>query len=186
MKLTETIIRDLDFGEECWVKGEFKAGQMDFPAEVVLGGRNMEIVDAEKAVVVEKVEIPQYVADWVEQKKSKGDLEELLDIAVYCNDEKVLNWYDSLANYELADEILVKAYIIGYEVKESLGVLLLDISEFGYYKYNYLYKRDNGKFTVDCTDETDIFVEYAHKVTEAEAKENYPNFKWVSLEELGE
>lgn len=107
-----------------------------------------------------------------------GNLTKYRSVIIPLSDSEVVKLNDVLeiVNQINEDEVL----------NEPLGVLLLDISEFGYYKYNYLYKRDNGKFTVNCTDETDIFVEYAHKVTKAEAKEKYPNFKWVSLEELGE
>lgn len=180
MKLTETIIRDLDFGEECWIKGEFKAGVMDIPPEVVLGGRNMEIIDAEKAVVVEKVNIPQCVADWVEQKKPNGDLEKLLDISTYCDDEKVLNWYDNFANDNLAEEILAKAYLVGYVVEEPLGVLLVDLPV----DASYSYLRYGNSYLIEYTDTIKTINLRAIKITEAEAKEKYPNFKWVSLEEL--
>lgn len=62
---------------------------------------------------------------------------------------------------------------------------LVDMPKNALWGYTYLASRkSDGKAYVYRSDfEIDVR-EYGLKVTEAEAKEKYPNFKWVSLEEL--
>ena len=69
---------------------------------------------------------------------------------------------------------------------EKLGVLLLELPEPSL-KYNYLYyeKLDCNKelLTVDSTDDKWEVSFYGIQCTEEEAKK-YPQFKWISMEEL--
>ena len=69
---------------------------------------------------------------------------------------------------------------------EKLGVLLLELPETSL-KYNYLCyeKLDCNKelLTVDSTDDKWAVSFYGIQCTEEEAKK-YPQFRWVSLEDL--
>lgn len=67
-------------------------------------------------------------------------------------------------------------------VEDPLGVLLVDMP-IPMFRYTFVEMTDTRE-TVIC--ETDYIeaLDSAYKVTEAEAKEKYPNFRWVSLEEL--
>lgn len=131
----------------------------------------------------EEVTIPPYVADWVEQCKVRGDLAEAINPIDFCTDKKVADWYEE---QEFAEEILAKAYLVGYVAEEPLGLLLVEMPAFSYWKYYFLYNDKNGCYDILGLDEPKGFIdrESSIKVTEAEAKEKYPNFKWVSLEEL--
>ncbi|ELY5748925.1 hypothetical protein [Streptococcus iniae] len=69
---------------------------------------------------------------------------------------------------------------------EELGVLLLDLPEPSW-KFNYLCYENidchNKKLTVSSTNSSCEVNFYAHKCTRKEA-EQFPQFKWVSLEGL--
>lgn len=69
---------------------------------------------------------------------------------------------------------------------EKLGVLLVDVPELMYFDYVYIMDiadDDEIKFTVNETDILEEVVTVAYKCTQEEAKK-YPQFRWVSLEEL--
>lgn len=68
--------------------------------------------------------------------------------------------------------------------KEPLGVLLVDMPGPSNRRYSYLIKYSSGNYDVLHTDNRNSVIGSAVKVTEAEAKEKYPNFRWVPLEEL--
>ena len=72
----------------------------------------------------------------------------------------------------------------GIEMTEKLGVLLLELPN-SWYRYILLTKSEfsRGKLTIWETDDKEKAVEYAYKCTKEEAKK-YPQFRWVSLEEL--
>ena len=65
-----------------------------------------------------------------------------------------------------------------------IGVLLLELPN-SWFRYILLMKSGSlvDKLTIWETDDKEDVVEYAYKCTEEEAKE-YPQFRWVSLEEL--
>lgn len=65
---------------------------------------------------------------------------------------------------------------------EKLGVLLVDVPEPKFWKYHYL-EYSYGTYAIFKTDEKEAIVEDAFQCTEEEAKK-YPQFRWVSLEEL--
>ena len=68
---------------------------------------------------------------------------------------------------------------------EKLGVLLVDVPEPKYWEYSYLeLGGDENNFCIEDTDMADMVSEFAFKCTQEEAKK-YPQFRWVSLEELG-
>lgn len=190
------IEKNLELGKEYWVKvyktGSFEIDSLGNRKEVFQSNTgdtfevylNSEYVNSECATVIperEKVTIPPYVADWVEQCKVRGDLADAINPIDFCTDKKVADWYEE---QEFAEEILAKAYLVGYVVEEPLGVLLVDMPRGGFWKYNFLYRDKSGEFTVNGAGNTAVLVRHAYKVTEAEAKEKYPNFKWVSLEGL--
>ena len=67
---------------------------------------------------------------------------------------------------------------------KKLGVLLLELPN-SWHRYNLLRKIvfPVGKTTIWETDDKEEAVEYAYKCTQEEAKK-YPQFRWVSVEEL--
>lgn len=183
---------NLELGKKYWIKGEVIAYT---PRGTVISINNVgekfwvsDDLDIEPVEVIperEKVTIPPYVADWVEQCKVRGDLADAINPIDFCTDKKVADWYEE---QEFAEEILAKAYLVGYVVEEPLGLLLVEMPAFSYWKYYFLYNDKNGCYDILGLDEPKGFIdrESSIKVTEAEAKEKYPNFKWVSLEELEE
>ena len=67
---------------------------------------------------------------------------------------------------------------------EKLGVLLIDVPESKYWKYSYIKFNMYGSiFSIENTDVAGMVSLYGFKCTKEEAKK-YPQFRWVSLEEL--
>ena len=65
---------------------------------------------------------------------------------------------------------------------EKLGVLLVDVPEPKWWKYYYLENSD-GDYDILKTDKKEFVESQAMRCTEEEAKK-YPQFRWVSLEDL--
>lgn len=179
---------NLELGKKYWIKGEVIAYT---PRGTVISINNvgekfwvsddLDIEPVEAIPKREEVTIPPYVADWVEQCKVRGDLAEAINPIDFCTDKKVADWYEE---QEFAEEILAKAYLVGYVVEEPLGVLLLEFHSKSKWRYHYLETERFEGYIVRVTDSCDVVKGNAHKITEAEAEEKYPNFRWVSLEEL--
>lgn len=67
---------------------------------------------------------------------------------------------------------------------EKLGVLLVDVPEPKYWKYSYVeLNEDRNSFCIESVDSVSWVSQFAYKCTQEEAKK-YPQFRWVSLEEL--
>ena len=69
---------------------------------------------------------------------------------------------------------------------EKLGVLLVDVPEPSAFLYTYIVEeRMFGKsvYTTEISDDWEDVIEIAYKCTQEEAKK-YPQFRWVSLDEL--
>ena len=67
---------------------------------------------------------------------------------------------------------------------EKLGVLLVDVPEPKYWKYSYIeLGGDENNFYIEDTDMAGMVSKFGYKCTQEEAKK-YPQFRWVSLEEL--
>ena len=65
---------------------------------------------------------------------------------------------------------------------EKLGVLLVDVPEPSFWDYVFL-ECNKGTFYLTPAFDIDYILNYAFKCTQEEAK-NYPQFRWVSLEDL--
>ncbi|HFI0131001.1 TPA: hypothetical protein ACGOSD_001213 [Streptococcus suis] len=65
---------------------------------------------------------------------------------------------------------------------EKLGVLLVDVPEPSYAKYYYL-EYSNGTYSTFMANEKRVLELMALRCTQEEAKK-YPQFRWVTLEEL--
>ena len=65
---------------------------------------------------------------------------------------------------------------------EKLGVLLVDVPEPKWWKYYYLENSD-GDYNILKAEMKELVESLAMRCTEEEAKK-YPQFRWVSLEEL--
>ena len=67
---------------------------------------------------------------------------------------------------------------------EKLGVLLVDVPEPTMWEYTYVeFDDDRDRFSVEDTAVVGVVKQFGYKCTKEEAKK-YPQFKWVSLEEL--
>ena len=69
---------------------------------------------------------------------------------------------------------------------EKLGVLLVDVPEPRFFLYAYIIDvKLFGKhaYTTEASDDWENVIKSAFKCTQEEAKK-YPQFRWVSLEEL--
>ena len=67
---------------------------------------------------------------------------------------------------------------------EKLGALLVDVPEPKNYKYSYLeFNHYKNNFRIEYTDAGRMVSHFGYKCTQEEAKK-YPQFRWVSLEEL--
>lgn len=181
---------ELEVGKEYWIKAKLTRydGGLEPPYMFAIPANSSSSYWFERSVEAveviperEEVTIPPYVADWVEQCKVRGDLAEAINPIDFCTDKKVADWYEE---QEFAEEILAKAYLVGYVVEEPLGVLLLEFHSKSKWRYHYLETERFEGYIVRVTDSCDVVKGNAHKITEAEAEEKYPNFRWVSLEEL--
>ncbi len=65
---------------------------------------------------------------------------------------------------------------------EKLGVLLVDVPEPRFWNYTYIDNVGEKWLAWHC-DSMDDRIDYIFKCTQEEAKK-YPQFRWVSLEEL--
>ena len=67
---------------------------------------------------------------------------------------------------------------------EKLGVLLVDVPEPTLWEYSYVEINDDiNSFSIESTDIASMVAALAYRCTKEEAKK-YPQFRWVSLEEL--
>ncbi len=69
---------------------------------------------------------------------------------------------------------------------EKLGVLLVDVPDIMFFKYNYIIEIEGActsTFIIKGTDFLDKLERIAYKCTQEEARK-YPQFRWVALEEL--
>ena len=67
---------------------------------------------------------------------------------------------------------------------EKLGVLLVDVPEPRMWKYTYVeFNDDRDRFSIEGTTVVRVVSRFGYKCTQEEAQK-YPQFRWVSLEEL--
>ena len=67
---------------------------------------------------------------------------------------------------------------------EKLGVLLVDVPEPRMWEYTYVeFKDDRGRFSIEGTTVVGVVSQFGYKCTQEESKK-YPQFRWVSLEDL--
>ncbi|MGC6569714.1 hypothetical protein [Streptococcus sp. VTCC 12886] len=104
-------------------------------------------------------------------------------IAEYCI-ENGIAWSDSAMTGSPVEILLLAKELIEYGMMEKLGVLLVDVPEPNKYKYSYLeFNHYKNNFRIEYTDASMIVSQFGFKCTQEEAKK-YPQFRWVSLEEL--
>lgn len=65
---------------------------------------------------------------------------------------------------------------------KKLGLLVVDVPEPRFWKYTYIDNVEEMWFAGHCDSMNDR-IDYVFKCTQEEAKK-YPQFRWVSLEEL--
>lgn len=168
------------------------------------GGKDIEINTAIGIInqidELQKPKVPQVAIEFYERYK-----DDALDLGGWFSDfyskeaiedfprmEELTEWLHGNDNETNRQREYALATLVTFGpdavevVEEPLGVLLVDIPGNRYWKFNYLCRDEGVGLYVGVCDKTTTLVEDAHKVTESEAaaKEKYPNFKWVSLEEL--
>ena len=168
---SKDLTKDLKTPGSKWVKGCVSELSREW------GGCDQGI-EASLKVVSDCLVIPEihkWMAEMIEDSADFGGL--ILKAEAVDGESR-----GSIIDYNL----LAKAWVLGYTVKEPLGVLLVDIPRPTFWRFAYISKLENGNYSITQTmsSETVSEDELAIKITEAEAKEKYPNFKWVSLEEL--
>lgn len=67
---------------------------------------------------------------------------------------------------------------------EKLGVLLVDVPEPKYWKYTFITRQRDALFSTWESHNVNNLAEMAYKCTQDVAKEFFPQFRWVALEEL--
>ena len=68
---------------------------------------------------------------------------------------------------------------------ENLGVLLVDVPEPKFCNYSYIELNDDrNSFCIENVDSVSWVSEFGYKCTEEEAREDFPQFRWVAIEEL--
>lgn len=177
--------KDMQEGKDYWIKlenveqdremnetiGAFNGVKHGFKSD-----RDIEVIPER-----EKVTIPKEVADWVvEYKARNSSLRTTLNRGILDGPKEISEWLMSKEN----QDTFARAWVMGYTVEEPLGVLLLEFHSKSKWRYHYLETEGFEVYIVRVTDRCDVVKGNAHKITESEAKEKYPNFKWVSLEEL--
>lgn len=121
------------------------------------------------------------LGDWFSDFYSKEAIEDFPRV------EKLAEWLHDNDNETNRQREYALATLVTFGpdavevVEDPLGVLLVDLPIDASYSY-LMYSGNN--YSIEHTDTIRTIELRVHKVTEAEAKEKYPNFKWVSLEEL--
>ena len=107
-----------------------------------------------KSIEPEKVKIPQFVADWIEECKAK---EKRLLTALLYTPEKVNSWVDNSENQEL----FARAWLDGYEIeKEKRYIITLKSSGQKLYYHtedeDYIFSSYDGVFYSGYHTKTDL------------------------------
>ena len=100
---------------EVWLKAIMGEFEQDFSRAKWREGYEQGKVEG--MIERDKVTIPQFVADWIEECKAK---EKRLLTALLYTPEKVNSWVDNSENQEL----FALAWILGYEVEEEKRYLV--------------------------------------------------------------
>ena len=152
----------------------------DGPFEVGLINKNQVLDIISQIDEPQKVTIPEFVAEWLEECKRSGWH---LQKALYRldDDEKVGDWaYDENDDliFEKVD-IFARAWLDGYTVeKEKLYTVQIP-DPHGIYKIRYLFRNgigSGGNIRIGGTDNRDIFLDEDTHLTEAEIKKD---FEWA-------
>lgn len=175
--------------KEYWFKGKIsEEDEDDFqPYKVIFGDEHFSdyiwIPDSVEIVEAiperEKVTIPKEVAEWIEEHKGQFSTVYTAFRILVNREYGIKKWVNE------NQDNFARAWLDGYTVEEPMGVLLVDMPANSTQRYYFV--RMNSTLetsSIDSCDFVHTLLRCSHKVTEAEAKEKYPNFKWVSLEEL--
>lgn len=190
---------ELEVGKKYWVKAKFlgefteppcgpyipekryafRIGELKTPTCIDFSVEDFECLEASPER--EKVTIPKDVADWIEEHKGQFSTVYTAFRILTKREYGIKKWVNE------NQDNFARAWLNGYTVEQPLGVLLVDMPKGNtYWKYMYLYVDVDGEYDILGTDKIGDNIDNLEtvKVTEAEAKEKYPSFKWVSLEEL--
>lgn len=135
---------------------------------------NLDIVEIDKNLVhrdinrPQKVKIPQFVADWIEEgKKHCKDVSDLFDFDF--TNEEVGNWFLQEKPFDL----VARAWLDGYTVEKEKRYLVKIIGITNYNSYLNYHKGEN-KWTIESCVETDVI---STKHTRKQLEE--AGFGWV-------
>lgn len=173
--------KDLEEGKSCWVYLEdIRQEELGETTSAEIGGVRCTFyngISVESVEVIperEKVTIPKVVAEWIEEHKGQFSTVYTAFSILTKREYGIKKWVND------NQDTFARAWLDGYTVEEPLGVLLVDLPV----DASYSYLRYGNRYLIEYTDTIKTINLRAIKVTEAEAKEKYPNFRWVSLEEL--
>lgn len=173
----------LEVGKEYWIKAKLMKddGGLMMPYMFAITEKSSSAYWLDKSVEVveaiperEKVTIPKVVAEWIEEHKGQFSTVYTAFSILTKREYGIKKWVND------NQDTFARAWLDGYTVEEPLGVLLVDLPV----DASYSYLRYGNVYLIEYTDTIKTINLRAIKVTEAEAKEKYPNFRWVSLEEL--
>ena len=125
----------------------------------------------------QKVTIPKFVAEWIEECKRSGwHLQKVL--SRLDDDEKVGDWaYDE--NDDLISEkvdMIARAWLDGYEIEQEKLYTVEIPDPHGMYKIRYLFRNSVGNIRIGGTDYRDKFSNTETHLTESEIKQD---FEWA-------
>ncbi|MBC1631874.1 DUF1642 domain-containing protein [Listeria welshimeri] len=101
------------------VVNEIRATNHDISYQIVYFGGEKKIWFAERELLspAPVLKVPQFVADWIEQKKANGDdLYIAMDTSWQCMNDKVSGW---LEDREDSYDKFARAWLDGYEVEKE-------------------------------------------------------------------
>ena len=125
----------------------------------------------------QKVVVPKFVAEWIEECKRSGwHLQKAL--SRLDDDEKIGDWaYDE--NDDLIPEkaeTFARAWLDGYEIERKKLYTVEIPDPHGLYKIRYLYRGSDGDIRIKGNDYRDVFLNAGTHLTEAEIKQD---FEWA-------
>ncbi|EHS1874592.1 DUF1642 domain-containing protein [Listeria monocytogenes] len=113
------------------VVNEIRATNHDISYQIVYFGGEKKIWFAERELLspAPVLKVPQFVADWIEQKKANGDdLYIAMDTSWQCMNDKVSGW---LEDREDSYDKFARAWLDGYEVEKE-PLYYVKLPYFGY------------------------------------------------------
>ena len=158
------------------IKDLYRFIMEDGPFEVDLINKNQAIDIISQIDEPQKVTVPKFVAEWIEEiKETTDDLSWIW--SVYPAEHKIKKWL------EQNTEKFMRAWLDGYEIeKEKLYTVEIP-DPHGIYKIRYLYRGSDGNILIGGNDYRDVFLNVKTHLTESEIKQDF-DFLWQFAKEV--